>query len=149
MKGSTLHIVKVNTEHLGLGRCGAPTPLLKVRAGGPYQTVTELTPPDPMPYRRRQLFRPFRADGPSVRSPGIPLANVRLQQPRTTLPATVAAQHAARNQASRASGRDREAASRAAAGRTLSRRRRSGETFPAAADGGAEDRLSGHGRRVR
>ena len=112
MKGSTLHIVKVNTEHLGLGRCGAPTPLLKVRAGGPYQTVTELTPPDPMPYRRRQLFRPVRADGPSVRERQTAAATHHSPSHRRR------PQHAARNQASRASGRDREAASRAAAGRT-------------------------------
>ena len=38
-----VHLVKVNTEYRGLGRRGAPTPLLKVRAGGPYRTL--LNPP--------------------------------------------------------------------------------------------------------
>ena len=31
---ATLHVVKVNTKHLGHGRRGAPTPLLKVKSGG-------------------------------------------------------------------------------------------------------------------
>ena len=41
---STVHIVKVNTEHQGPVGAPAPTPALKVRAGGPHQTGTKLNP---------------------------------------------------------------------------------------------------------
>ena len=40
---ATVHLVKVNTEHRGSGGRGAPAPLPRVRAGGPYQTVLILT----------------------------------------------------------------------------------------------------------
>ena len=49
-----VQLIKVNAEYRGLGGCGAPTPLLKVRAGRPYQARTNTGQTAVTPSRHRE-----------------------------------------------------------------------------------------------